>query len=370
LGFKTVITLDKLVFKILCLGVKGKAYYNLKFTIQISLQEQNHLRCGLKTMIKSLQIENFKSIKHLKLDCKRVNIFIGEPNTGKSNILEGIGLLSHIYHSGSVRRFVRFENMRDLFYDHALENKVNISFDEKILEITFKDGNFTGRYSNGKAQPSDVFRYDYRGQGGMPSHPDFFRFKFYRFVVKENFPDPRSEFLLPPDGNNLLAVILTRKELRSIIKQIFDRFGLSLVFEPQEGRIKVQKQLEDIIIAFPYSLASETLQRLVFYLTAIHSNQHSVLAFEEPEAHAFPYYTKYLAEIIALNKNENQYFISTHNPYFLLSILEKTPKNEIAIFNTRLENYQTKVKALTEDEMKEVLEKGIDVFFDIERFQG
>lgn len=322
-------------------------------------------------MIKILEIRNFKSIQHLKLDCRRVNLFIGEPNTGKSNILEAIGLLSHITHVG-IRRFVRFENMRDLFYDHVLDNHVKIGFDEKALEITFKDGIFWGRYFDGKTQHSDIFRYDYTGRdvGPLIPHQDFSQFKFYRFAVRENFPDQQSGFLLPPDGYNLLAVILARKELRSIVKQIFDCFGLSLVFEPQEGRIKVQKQLEDVIIAFPYSLTSETLQRLVFYLTAIHSNQHSILAFEEPEAHAFPYYTKYLAEIIALDKNENQYFISTHNPYFLLSILEKTPKTEIAIFNTHLENYQTKVKLLTEDEMKEVLEKGIDVFFDIERFLG
>ena len=45
-------------------------------------------------MIKNLEIENFKSIKHLKLDCKRINLFIGEPNTGKSNILESFGILS------------------------------------------------------------------------------------------------------------------------------------------------------------------------------------------------------------------------------------------------------------------------------------
>jgi len=329
-------------------------------------------------MIKNLQIENFKSIKNLKLDCKRVNIFIGEPNTGKSNILEAIGLLSHVFHVysnevrlGDVRRFIRFENMRDLFNDHILDNNLKIGFDEKAFEIKFKDGKFTGSYFDGKAQPSDIFIYSYDGSGWKtPMLADVSQFKFYRFVVKENFPDQRSEFLLPPNADNLLAVILARRELRALTKQIFDRFGLTLVFEPQEGRIKVQKQLEDIVIAFPYSLASETLQRLVFYLAAIHSNKNSILAFEEPEAHAFPYYTKYLAEIIALNKNENQYFISTHNPYFLLSILEKTPKNEIAIFNTHLENYQTKVKALTEDEMKEVLEKGIDLFFDIERFLG
>jgi len=321
-------------------------------------------------MIKTLQIENFKSIKHLKLNCKRINIFIGEPNTGKSNILEAIGLLSQ-FHQQDIKRFIRFENMRDLYYDHILDNNIKVEFNEKALEITFKDGRFLGQYSDGETQYPDTFLTDYTGKNlrSQALHPDFQQFKFYRFSAEENFPDQRSEFLIPPNGSNLLAVILGRKELRTIIKQLFDRFGLSFVLEPQGGKIRVQKQLEDIIIAFPYSLASETLQRLVFYLTAIHSNKNSVLAFEEPEAHAFPYYTKYLAEIIALNKNENQYFISTHNPYFLLSILEKTPKNEIAIFTTRLENYQTKAKALTQDEMKKVLEKGADIFFDIERFQ-
>jgi len=320
-------------------------------------------------MIRTLQIENFKSIKHLKLTCKRINIFIGEPNTGKSNILETMGLLSHIYPRG-IKRFVRFENIRDLFYDHVLDNNIRITFDEKALEITFKDGRFRGTYSDGKTRHPDVLHYDFAGDDmGSSPHEDFLKFKFYRFAVREKFPNQQSEFLRPSDGDNLLAVILARKDLRAIIKQIFDRFGLTLVFEPQEGKIRVQKQLEDIIIAFPYSLASETLQRLVFYLTAIYSNKNSVLAFEEPEAHAFPYYTKYLAEIIALNKNENQYFISTHNPYFLLSILEKTPKNEIAIFNTRLEEYETKVKALTQDDMKKVLDKGTDIFFNIERFQ-
>jgi len=329
------------------------------------------LKSGPKTLIKALSIENFKSIKHLKLDCKRINLFIGEPNTGKSNILETIGLLSHYPH-GEIRGFVRFENLRDLFNDNVLENNVKVIFDDETLEVTFKDGIFRGTYFDKTGNPYEIFYYNYDGTSRMRTTYPLFphSFKFYRFAVKRNFPDQRSEFLYPPDGNNLLAVILARKDLRALSKQIFEHFGLTLVLEPHENRIKVQKQLEDIIIAFPYSLTSETLQRLVFYLTSIHSNKNSVLAFEEPEAHAFPYYTKYLAEIIALDKNQNQYFISTHNPYFLLSILEKTPKNEIAVFNTYLENYQTKVKALTEDQMKEVLDKGIDLFFDIERFLG
>ena len=45
-------------------------------------------------MITTLNIERFKSIRTLELSCRRVNVFIGEPNTGKSNILEALGLLS------------------------------------------------------------------------------------------------------------------------------------------------------------------------------------------------------------------------------------------------------------------------------------
>ena len=45
-------------------------------------------------MISHLSIENFKSIRKLDLNCKKINIFIGEPDTGKSNILEALGVLS------------------------------------------------------------------------------------------------------------------------------------------------------------------------------------------------------------------------------------------------------------------------------------
>ena len=43
-------------------------------------------------MIRKIQIENFKSIKKMKLDLGRVNVFIGENGSGKSNILEAIAL--------------------------------------------------------------------------------------------------------------------------------------------------------------------------------------------------------------------------------------------------------------------------------------
>ena len=36
-------------------------------------------------MIQSLSIKNFKANKEVKIPCKKLNIFKGEPNSGKSN---------------------------------------------------------------------------------------------------------------------------------------------------------------------------------------------------------------------------------------------------------------------------------------------
>lgn len=321
-------------------------------------------------MIRDVGINNFKSVKHLYLDCKRINIFIGEPNTGKSNILETLGVFSFGCcvggNEGNISNFVRFERMSNLFYDENLDDNINIIFDDKNLEIKFEEGKFYGR---GRDAEKEIFAfmYDYDGRGST-SHSNPLPFRFYRFVVMEDFKTKKPDFLLPPFGENLLAVLLTHKELKSIASQIFSPFGLRLVLRPQDNKMEVLKQSEDIVISYPYSLVSDTFQRIIFYLAAIHSNKDAIIAFEEPESHAFPYYTKYLAEIIALDKNNNQYFISTHNPYLLLSILEKSPKDDVGIFITYFEDYQTKVKPLSEKEKEELMEMEIDIFFNIERF--
>jgi AAA15 family ATPase/GTPase len=313
-------------------------------------------------MIQTLEIENFKSIKHLKMDCKRINLFIGEPNTGKSNILETFGLLSHPYY-GEFEKFVRFETMSNLFYDSNIEDKIDIKFDGNAFQVEFQNGQFIGYYNG-----SVAFKYNYAAGGSRSSLSELKPLKFYKFEVIKEFYRQESEFLLPPFAANLLAILLTRKDLRKLVKQIFDTYGLRIVLKPQENKIEVQKELEDIIISHPYSLVSDTLQRIIFYLAAIETNENSALVFEEPESHAFPYYTKFLAERIALDQNKNQYFISTHNPYLLLSILEKAQKGEVAIFITYFEDYQTKVKILSEKELEEIMGMGIDIFFDIERF--
>ena len=322
-------------------------------------------------MIKSVHIKNFKSIKEIRIKCSRINIFIGQPNTGKSNILEAIvGLPSYIFHwnkgtKKSIKNFIRLEEISDIFYDKNLDEKVEIEYEDKkrlkidiLFERTFYiDINFDGRISRiNLMEPHSP----YPGSDYLKS------FKFYRFEKIQRFQSSGIEYLLPPNGENLFSIILTNKEIRNIVSEMFKPLGLKLILVHDENKIRVGKfHEENILIMYPYTTISDTLQRLIFFISAIKSNKNSILSFEEPEAHAFPYYTKYLAEIISRDKS-NQYFISTHNPYILLTLLEKTPIEDIKVFITYFEDYQTKVKELSEKKLEEILKYDIDVFFNIE----
>jgi hypothetical protein len=321
-------------------------------------------------MINNLKIQNFKSIKELDLPSKRFNLFIGRPNAGKSNILEAVGIFSIPHYDGDIKSFVRLETLNDIFYDHALEEKIKIKTDKDEAEISF-DGQYwvTLTCDIGQSTQSGWSRKEYNFEGyptrGLEPFPT--KIKFYRFKVLEKFERTQAQFLYPPSGDNLFALLTSRKELKSLIKNIFDEFGLRVVFKVAEKKIEVMKEIEDIVYTYPYSIVSDTLQRLVFHMVAIETNKDATIIFEEPEAHAFPYYTKYLAERIALDKT-NQYFIATHNPYFLSSVLEKAPKKDVQINVVYFKDYQTRVKQLSEKEMVEVMDLNDSVFFNLERF--
>ncbi|MBI4334076.1 MAG: AAA family ATPase [Chloroflexi bacterium] len=321
-------------------------------------------------MIKTLEIRNFKSIKHLNLPARRINVLIGEPNTGKSNILEALGFYCYAvyYHQNPLRRFVRFERTSNLFYDELLENPVEIALDNYLLKLTFEGGGFGGDITGGSS-PDPIARIsgghtDLAATSG--TRQELPPVRLYKFEVRQKFETYSPGYLVPPDGNNLLSLMLSHKEIREMATRVFSRFGLRVVLKPQEQKIEVQKQLEDIIVAYPYSLTSDTIQRVVFYLAAVLSNRESILVLEEPESHAFPYYTRYLAETIGLDERKNQYFVSTHSPYFLMPLIEKTPRDDLGIFLTYVRDYQTRVKALTPDEIEEIMQ--IDVFSNLDRY--
>ncbi len=321
-------------------------------------------------MITKLSISNFKSIRQLDLDCKKINLFIGEPNAGKSNILEALALLSWCARPGqNLGYYVRLQATQNLFYDQLLDQEIRISVSlstgkpDVMLYIRFRND----RFELTNQPPSAVFAtLGYQGNftsGRAYSQAD--DIKFFRFKSLVSYNDATPGGLKPPDGPNLFSVVFGSEGLREMMREFFKKYGLKLVLKPQEKVFELQKQTEDLVFSFPYALSSDTLRRIIFYTVAMVSNKDSVLVFEEPESNAFPYYTKYLGERIALDET-NQFFIATHNPYLLSAIVEKGRKEDVQVFITYFKDYQTKVKPLTPDEVSELMEA--DPFFSLDRF--
>src|SRR5690349_17499411 len=70
-------------------------------------------------MIKEVLIYNFKSIKRAYLKTRKVNLLIGYPNVGKSNILEALSLLSSYQSCQKLMEgYIRYDDLENLFYEN------------------------------------------------------------------------------------------------------------------------------------------------------------------------------------------------------------------------------------------------------------
>lgn len=176
-----------------------------------------------------------------------------------------------------------------------------------------------------------------------------------------------SDRLAPPYGENLAALLTTNREARQLQAAYFE----GQYFRPRADRtqnmVVLSHEEDDVFVTLPYQSASETLRRMVFHHLAIQTNKNASLIFDEPEAHAFPPYTKTLAETIALDDQGNQFFLTTHSPYMLDSLLSKTPAKDLNVILCRMENFETKGYVLDQDQIDQIKEWSMDAFFNFDR---
>ena len=370
----------------------------------------------MQNAITTLRIQNFKSIKDVTMTPRRVNIIIGEPNVGKSNILEAISLLGGMSFDKAEGKFmegqIRYETIRNLFYDNDWSQEIAVTGEGvgaarlrkagEQVEVAFGDGAIVmrGVYSDsiqdnfgsereklGESQndkhplvnfESRNYLHNFVNKDGTASSAEWSNAKPAVYVKKYTFRKQTAHgksydnsFLRPPFGDNLLEVIRAAPSaFKKEIGRFFIPFGLNLALRPEE--LEAQKNVEGVVTAIPYLLIADTLQRLIFYLAAIESNDDSVLLFEEPEAHSYPVYVSQLARRIVESRN-NQFFVVTHSPYFITEVLEEMLTNdelapELAMFVAYYEDYQTKVRQLSDEELRNIRRDGLDVFYNMARF--
>lgn len=342
------------------------------------------------------------------MDCKRVNVFIGEPNVGKSNILEAMALLninSVVYDNNIQYGIIRIQKkLNELFFDSDINNLPQVTASNTRAEILNENGTlYLIKHlfeETNKAMQETIAQ---RLKGGSNSTKiDLYNFlrspqqndlqyqfveldlkndrhvnysnqfeklqKVFPFIFdKAYFNSPNSfnkKNFIPPYGENLVEILNSNQDLYEYIDEAFKKYGLRFSINDDElSVVKYDKKLK----IFPFENTADTFQRLIFYLAAIETNSDSVLILEEPEVHSFPPYIAELGQRI-VSKKDNQFFITTHSPYMFNEFIDNLDHSELNVNVVHYKDYETKIRPLTEEEIKRASETGTDIFFNLDRY--
>ncbi|MDP1587443.1 MAG: AAA family ATPase, partial [Prosthecobacter sp.] len=284
-------------------------------------------------MIHKLSIRNFKSIRELDLDCRRVNVFIGEPNAGKTNILEALsmecfGALSRLKSVCRIERFV------DLIKDQDETNKVEIGINTHRIELSILDKRVLRLDWHHQSQMDPLAESDMAvfihadGKLEIPALNkdrtlDYLEYGTHYYLFDPDAVQRSGEtaVLEAPYGQNLASYLAADKQARITLSSLFPTGRYRPTIDRSQDAVLLAHEEDGTLITLPFKSSSETLRRMLFYYLALQSHEHGTIIFDEPEAHSFPPYTKTLAERIALDDRGNQFFLTTHSPYMLDSLL-------------------------------------------------
>jgi AAA15 family ATPase/GTPase len=344
--------------------------------------------------IDNIEIKNFKSIRHQKIEgCKRINVFIGYPNVGKSNILEALSLLTFIREKRrpiGLKGLIRFEKLSQLFNYYNLKEPASVAFNKDYsLLIKYEDENLL-KFSIDNTNENKPYNFPFLNlrignESLYSSHtnaiddfsgrfPDLQKLivKPYKYSESKIFNESYSALELKiPFGSNLFELIVNNPDVQTEFSELLKPYDLDLIIDVSENDIKISPKIKKgIIQTIPVSLIADTLVRLVFFKTAILANKDSVLLFEEPESHMFPPYISKFTNDIIFDKNDNQYFIATHSPYVLNDLMDNLKNDELAIYIVSYKNEtgETIIHRMSDEDMHEAYQFGYDFFMNIDKF--
>lgn len=314
-------------------------------------------------MIEELKINNFRSIKNLKIDkFKNINIFLGKANTGKTSILEAI----YIILSMDSRAIIRITNLRSialyndifdsLFYDYNTDEaiKFSINVDNELVKleikpaiinstVTFSEENIMDNIETGNNVYNLNFNYirnrkNYTSNIGIEkknNNETRFLFNvsvnalFYRVELISDYSNSLYKNLKMIFENNA-----KKEELKKYYKQFDNRIKDIRFIEN-----KIAVEIEGLYNAINIKAMGKGFQTYITIIASIVVGNKYILIDEIENGIHFETMKILLKNIIDLSKEYNlQFFITTHSKEFIQTlnyIIEKdySKSDIISAFN-------------------------------------
>lgn len=330
-------------------------------------------------MYKSLEIENFRSIKHLNIeDLGRVNVFLGKNNSSKTTVLESIFLLLG---ATNPELIIRIHNFRDLLLNEAndlsfifhnldFNNKINIKISSEIQndyrEVSIMPSSVVSKTKTKKVEVDiDNLSYDssreenkvnelvlngvikqrHSQQKKTTSKLTFNRGVFSITQPNDFTDNLRGVYVTPkiplaPNLEKELENLIVNKQHRDLILMLnaIDSRITDISFGTNR-MIYVDVGMRRLI---PFNLLGDGVRRYLSILLAIYNARDGVVLIDELENGLhFSTLAHLWDALIKTSKEFNvQLFITTHN-IETLNFLKSTLEEE------RNEDFQKQVRAYT-----------------------
>ena len=314
--------------------------------------------------LKRLYIHNYKSFYHTEIEFDKLNIFVGENNVGKSNlidVLEFYDLASKDtlqeavskkggfekllnYHYDEKEIILEFEFLFDKLGKHDYILKLRLRVSKNIASSAWifykkKKNKYDLLYIEGsrynyslKKETSLMLRYFKLGKEPDGSilwilktffAGNFFQSYYFNPNQIRKFRSNNSDEFLLNDASNLGKILYDLKENYPVK---FDIVSNSLIGTVKElDGIDVKKVFNNYLVGFyedykkePISIedVSDGTINLIATITALNQNTiKTLLAFEEPERHLHLKAINYLLD--SFRNSDKQIIITTHSTEIL-----------------------------------------------------
>jgi len=282
---------------------------------------------GADHKLHSVEIVRYKNLKNVTVDLKRVNIFIGEPGVGKSAILETFALWQLFIARQTldddlvlkVKNWGELNGTRVVYRDSDSPVELKISDAGKYYMVQY-----------GKSPvaflPKDKLIVLWVNSDEEMLRP---RLAYYKFG-EPTIELVNIDYVVPPFGHNMDYLLKHNETLRNLAKN----YG-------HKGN---------------YEALPEPIRRFLFYFAIVETNRGASIAIDDLTCLYQPL-TKIVAEHIADDTN-NQYLISTYDEVALISLIEKTPADDLNVYVVK--------DGIRRADPEKTLDLACDVFFNLD----
>ena len=379
-------------------------------------EESNVSVNGVNALSLRLVIKGFKSIEQAELELRPLTILIGPPGSGKSNTLEALGSFTYFTYGGRLEDYFRWESLAALSHELVYpEAYVGIyEADKKLASLRMGFGDERVNVMVEVMQSKIDTAYYYNGDMvTYPSKPPeeleaLLRIRFYRYIPKPSsahvqrydgyitrgisshdiklYEELLGSILMPPAGDNLIGLAKANREVSKLISEILEGklgyTGIAVMKVPIPSgppieQIVVLDKRGDMTTLIPLNLLSDGIIQYLLVAIALKARPPEriptiipdIIVLEEPESHLFPYLVNTMAEDLAKAAQNGTYVIlSTHNPYLLVALLEKAPKDKLALYYVYMdeERRKTRFARVGDDLIGEILDYEYASLFTIE----